>query len=130
MTELSFLLELLLEHKLQKTVQLRIKDRIKELEERASSVVTPRMAGMTMKEYLPPALAMQSPSTIANMIKDGFSPMGPAVSSALGDAPEQTTTGGAIVSPVAAMAVQSRQEAIRIATSGKEEKGRTSPRKF
>lgn len=110
MSELSFLLTLLLDHKLSTTVKGLIKDRIKEIELKPQSGVAIRAT--------PPALAGQSPSTIANLMKDPV------------EAPQ-----AAITAPAAAQAMLQRQSAIAAALNAgpfaaKPEKGRSSPRKF
>jgi hypothetical protein len=104
MTELSFLVDLLINQK-PKDFKRLITERIKEIE------LAPR--ALVKTNQIPAHLAGQSPSTIANLMKDPV------------EAPQV-----AINSPAAHAALVQRQEAIAQAMSGKVEKGRTSPRKF
>lgn len=123
MSELSFLLELLLNHKLPKPTKEAITTRIKEVEGRISQPV--QTSGfMTTSQARPPKTA-QSPST--QRILDEMAAEGVLIGAVTQqqDIPAQIAQ-----TPAAAMALASRAEAIRIAVSGKEEKGRTSPRKF
>ncbi len=106
MTELSFLIDLLLNHKLSKEVKKLIADRVREIES------APRTAAH-IPAGVPPHLVGQSPSTIANLMKDP--PAAPAV---------------VATTPIAASAIASRQAAIAAQLSGKPEPGRTSPRKY
>lgn len=128
MTELTFLLELLLNHKLPKSTKEAIAARIKEVEEKLSQ---PNMHSMHTRTapagFVPPHLANQAPSTIAAMMKHEMAP--PTAGPVLESVPLQTP---AVIAqtPAAQAAVSARQEAINLAVSGKLEKGRTSPRKF
>ena len=112
MSELSFLLELLLTHKLAKGTKEAITNRIKEVETKYVQSVP----GIPVYQPRPPKTA-QSPSTqrILDEMAQETQPV----------PPEQIAQ-----SPAAAMALAARQEAINIALSGKEERGRTAPRKF
>lgn len=102
MSELSFLLDLLLEHKLSKTTKDLIKERIKVIEGYQKAIVTaPVIKNPTA----------QAPST--QRILDEMAQNQPQVQTA-----------------AAAQALQHRSELIAQALSGKEEKGRSSPRKF
>lgn len=124
MSELSFLLELLLNHKLPKPTKEAITTRIKEVEGRISQPVQTSGFMTTSNQARPPKTA-QSPSTqriLDEMAAEGV-PIGAVTQQQ--DIPAQIAQ-----TPAAAMALASRAEAIRIAVSGKEEKGRTSPRKF
>lgn len=119
MTELSFLIDLLLNQKLNTVVKKLIADRIREIEARPQTI----QSYAKPIQAIPPHLVGQSPSTIANFMKEGVIPQ---------VIPETTTTAPAVVvaSPAAAQAMESRKKAIAVALSGKEEPGRTSPRKF
>lgn len=129
--ELSFLVDLIVNEKLSKTVKSKLVDRIKELE----AVRAP--LGFVAKQTayapvnLPPHIANQSPSTIANFLK---SPEAIGASIAVdgsGAAIQAPPPAAAIIaSPAAAEAMRSRQQAINAAMSAKPEVGRTSPRKF
>ena len=112
MTELSFLLDLLLNHKLTKPTQTAIKERIKEVEAQfASQPVRPQV------QRVPNGQAPSMQAAIEAMeAEKGNVPPPP------NQIPAQTAA--------AAGALRRRQEAINIAISGKEEPGRTSPRKF
>lgn len=126
MTELGFLLDLLLEHdELPKDIRLKIKDRIKEIEVRPIT----QGFGLTLPQTIPgqvtcipPHLAGQAPSTIKNFMKDNPMP--------LNDLSPEAVPTSIVTSPAAAQALQARQAAISQGISGKPEKGRTSPRKF
>jgi hypothetical protein len=113
MTELSFLLELLLTHKLAKGTKEAITNRIKEIETRHIVFTQPAFPQQSIRQ---PRTA-QAASTQRILDEMALEPQ-PAP-------PEQVAQ-----SPAAAMALAARQEAINIALSGKEEKGRSSPRKF
>ena len=118
MTELSFLIDLLFEYDLPKPAIEVIRARVKEIEGR-----TIQPAPQYVQR--PPRTA-QSPSTqrilddMANDIPPAYQP------------PQQVTSipENIAQTPAAAAAMAARAEAIRIATSGVEEKGRRSPRKF
>ncbi len=111
MTELSFLIELLLNHKLQKVTKDAIAERIKE----ASGPNAIQQHVPNGVRSLSPMVAMQSPSTQAILDRnpDLVVPI---------ESVGQT--------PAAQAAIASRQQAIAQALSGKPEKGQTSPRKF
>lgn len=66
MTELSFLLELLLEHELKKETQTLIRNRIKEIETLAVNkpIVVPAGA------VIAPPQVQQAPSTLANLARE------------------------------------------------------------
>lgn len=131
MTELSFLLDLLLNEKLSKQVKTKLTERIKLIE--CTQVVVPRgaqiqsgaamqmLAAPSMVPGVPTHLAPQSASTLANLSKvDG------------GAVPTQTPI---VASVAAANAMLDRQAAINASVNGdfkssKPAGGRTSPRKF
>ncbi len=137
MSELSFLLELLLEHELAKPTQTLIRERIKEIEAKTAEPIQTRPNYMGMPRSSSTKSA-QSPSTqriLDEMASEG-STIQSGVAIALKDGypleqafPHETPTVIA-QTPAAVAALQARQQAIAIAVSGKEEKGRTSPRKF
>jgi len=107
MTELSFLLELLLNHKLPKATKELVTERIKEVEAKLGSAPTPVQRAPIR------AASGQSPSTqkiLEEMAAEAEAPV--------------TQT------PAVAQAMAHRAALIAQATSGVEEKGRTSPRKF
>lgn len=109
MSELSFLLTLLLDHKLSTEVKGLIKERIKEIEFKPQiNQAAPVLAQKAI-------LSGQAPSTIANLMKEPSAQANPEMIA---------------VTPAASQAMASRQEAIALAMSGKPEKGRQSPRKF
>jgi hypothetical protein len=113
MTELSFLLELLLEHELKKDTQKLIRERIKEIEARPTAVhaQAPR-----------PAQGNQAPST-QKLLDEMAQATGSPVPQMAAQIPNPSTN-------AAAQALMHRAELIAQAVSGKEEKGRSSPRKF
>lgn len=125
MNEVSFLLDLFLNHKMSKSAREAVTARIKEIAERASQ----------QQDYAPrvvlqrPPKTAQSPSTqkiLDEMAAEG-APLEARVAQAQADPVplEQIAQ-----TPAAAAAMAARAEAIRIAASGKEEKGRTAPRKY
>jgi hypothetical protein len=128
MTELSFLLDLLLNHKLPKPTREAVTARVKEVEVQLQHPQQQlRPIGQVISgigQVIPPHLVGQAPSTIAAMMRHGDAP--PAAPPAEVPAPV------AIVgqTPAAQAALLERQAAIAGAISGKPEKGRTSPRKF
>lgn len=125
MTELSFLIDLLLNYKLSKEVKVLIADRIRSIEKPITTSPTQTSqfrAGET--SGLPAHLLHQAPSTIANFLKE----QGQAPAPTAPVAPIETPA--AVVSPQAAQALASREQAINAALSGKLEPGRKSPRKF
>lgn len=136
MTELSFLLSLLLDHKLAKPVQTLIKERIKEIEARPNGILSPSRAVIEYPCYptksLPAHMVGQAPSTIANFIKEG---MLEPVLNASSQSEADTPIAPIVTSSAVAQALVDRQNAIRNAAkatplNGKPENGRTSPRKF
>ena len=130
MTELSFLLELLLNHKLAKTTKEAVIERIKAIEAQSFSRPAVVTSGYAVQSSVRPPKTAQSPST--QRILDQMAAEGSVVPEAV---PAHQVDPVSIPSqiaqtPAAAAALAARNEAIRIAVSGKEEKGRTSPRKF
>jgi len=110
-TELSFLIDLLLNHKLPKSVRDLLSTRIKDVE--ANLNIAPRMQR--------PQGPAQAASTVALLEKHGPLPvieMPPVPVENIAQTPET------------ASAMISRNQAINDAISGKVEKGRTSPRKW
>lgn len=130
MTELSFLLELLLNHKLPKPTKEAITHRIKEVE--ARFVQTPQQSLLPVPgpQAIRPPRGAQSASTqriLDEMAAEGSNPI---QGDGLGGYVDISQPAVIAQTPAALAALNARNEAIRIATSGKEEKGRTSPRKF
>lgn len=121
MTELAFLLDLFLNHKLPMATKRAISDRIKEVEQRLSIPLPGRVAPAAMPQNIPPHLVGQAPSTIAAMMKH------PDLASPI---PEPPPVAVIAQTPAAMAAVNARADAIAAGMSGKPEKGRTSPRKF
>ncbi len=121
-TELSFLIDLLLNQKLTITVKKMICERIKEVEARLGSAPAPRAS------YIPPG-PPQAASTLALMAKHKD----------ILDAPEEPApvpVENIAQTPAAVQAMMARNEAINAAVSGRnvmKDKGkmeRTSPRKW
>lgn len=105
MTELTFLVELLLNHRLQKPTRDAVATRIKEVEEAIA--------------HLPPQSPVRpNPIVSSRDVAARHPEMAPEPVLAIAQ------------TPAAAAALNSRAEAIQSAMSGKPEKGRTSPRKF
>lgn len=107
MTQIQFLLDLILETKTLTEVRRKCKERIGEVE---SEMTQPQR----QVRQIAPVLA-QSPSTLAALERQA------------GEAIPQMPVA---ITGAAQAALAARQQAIAIATSGVEEKGRTSPRKF
>lgn len=129
MTELSFLLDLLLNEKLSKTVKEKLAARIRIVE----SSRDPDMAKISHLP-IPGALAMiggapQSPSTVAAMQRQ-MQENGGLVSPHPNTAQDIPTERIIAATPQTAAALQHREDAIKQGMSGKPEPGRTSPRKF
>ena len=124
MTELSFLIDLLLNHKLPKPTKEIIAERIKQVEaERYGPMAQAGVASAIPSGS--PRLAQQSPSTLANLEKHGIiqaEPMPPI--------PETPVVGVVAHTAAAAKALSDRNALVNQALSGRAEQGRTSPRKF
>lgn len=140
MTELQFLIDLLLNHKLSKATKDLISKRIGEVE---SHYTQPRTFPQPPPIIRPAPITgpVQSPSMVAKVAE--FEAEKAAGTIDILPGWEKTSTLGGIdtiqpvaivekiaQTPLAQAAMQSRQQAIAIATSGKPEHGRTSPRKF
>lgn len=124
MTELSFLINLLLNDKLPAEIKLTVAERIKEVEMKlqAPSYFAPIQAPT---HYIP-ARTAQAPSTqkiLDQMSGDSHSPY-PAAQEFVAPTPPEATT------LAAAQALASRNNAIQQAVSGRQDPGRKSPRKF
>jgi hypothetical protein len=147
MSELSFLIELLLNHKLQKSTRDMIAERIKEVEASrvpgmAAFVPQPSFPGLVNPVIGPsanPALAGQSPSTQAALARhpDLVAQMTRAAAPSISPVAQPPAQPVAIVAqtPATAQAMADRQQMIEDsirggAFTGKPEKGRSGPRKF
>lgn len=135
MTELSFLLDLLLTEKLSKPVKEKITVRVRDVEANFKPMhMQSHMQIHMQNNQLPPQPGAQSPSTLALMQKhaaQGHPPLPVGTAPTLSIVPEPAPQPGVtIASPQAAMAIQSREIALAAAISGKPEQGRKSPRKF
>ena len=125
MSELSWLLDLLLNHGLDDKTKKHVGKRIAFVEKKLSSpslqttVIPVPQARLAVAHG-----AMQSPSTIAAMQRHAQS----APAENVNNAPEQPVIPAATVQ--AAQALESRRMAIAAGMTGKPEPGRTSPRKF
>lgn len=112
MTELSFLLELLLNHKLPKKTKDTIKFRIDEIQ---TSIPTNNRPIRTTGIQQAPSMQ----KAIEELEAEKFQ-----------KPPNPINIDGYANTPQAAQALLKRQELINNALQGKEEKGRTSPRKY
>ncbi len=143
MSELSFLLDLLLNHKLPKVTKDAVAARVREVEIALQSSGPGRQAftpPAASAGFIPPHLIGQSPSTIAKLMRHPDLAEKLAHPSALSAGSIETIgpeaaappTPVAVIAqtPAAQAAMQDRQAAINGQLSGKPEKGRTSPRKF
>lgn len=119
MTELSFLIDLLMNHKLTKVTKDVIAERIRYVESNMHPV--PYTANRTPN----PAMPMQAASTLAAMARHGDIP---PVHMPAPEAPEPV----AVVAhtPAAAAAMASRQQAIAESIAGKVDKTTGRPKKF
>lgn len=133
MTELSFLVELLLNHKIQKNTKDLIAARIKEVEQEMS--VRPPLSQMQMAQNrallstIPPAMANQSPSTIAAMMRhNGVQAADPMPE--MPPIPEPQPVAIIAQTPAAVAAMNSRAQAIAASINGKTDKATGRPRKF
>jgi len=138
MTELGFLLDLLLNHKLPLTTRKAVTERVKVVEEG----LTPKetlwgrlQQGQPTPAALPKQLSIQSPSTLAAMMR--HAEQGPALVTAdqqpvLNAVPPPPPQPVAVVAQTAATqaAMAAREAAIASQISGKPDKGQTRPRKF
>ncbi len=140
-TELSFLVEILLNHKLAKSTRDLIAERVKAISESPTSITYGRQnyPGLVNPIVGPsaslpnPTGVPQSPSTLALMAKHAASDSGLAPTvNIVPTQPAVEAVQPAIIAqtPMTAMAMNDRHSAIAAAMSGKPEKGRTSPRKF
>lgn len=114
MTELSYLIHLLLDHKLTLKTKSSIKDRIAEIETRGYPQPQPQRAQNTHQ-------ALQSPSMQAKIEAMEQDKLNTPPNS---NSPIQATT------QAASQALQDRARLINQAINGYEDKTRTSPRKF
>lgn len=123
MTELSFLIDLLLNEKLSKSAKEKVRERVSEVEKVFASAT--QFVRAPNPPPPPPSVingAPQAPSTVAAMQRQALVEGSAGVLSTLPVVVAAT--------PQATQAVQSRDTAINQALSGKPEPGRTSPRKF
>lgn len=123
-TELSFLIDLLLNHKLSPAIKKILAERMREVEERLEIEWMERKMPPPPR---PPNPTGQAPSTLARLTHHGME----SLAEALPVPVEQIAQ-----TPATAQAMQARSEAIAAATSGRnvmQERGkmeRTSPRKW
>lgn len=120
MTELSFLIDLLLNHKLPKATQTAIKERIQEVESQYAKPSMPFPARLSVIQGQAPSMAAAIASMEAEKMGEVPLPVVPIVA-----INHQGAT-----TPTAARALMDRNKKIVQAISGKEEPGQTSPRKF
>lgn len=115
MTEIQWLVDIMLNNKLSEPVKQKFIARIGEVEAK----LTPAKPSVYQGPIHPTAQS-QSPSTQAALARQ----------QAEGIDPFAGSTSPVAQTMVAAQALNARQQAIAIAASGAPEKGRTSPRKF
>lgn len=130
MSELSFLVDLLLNHKLPKATRDAIATRIKDVESSYSvRSPTPAMA----RQVVPAGLEGQAPSTIAAMMRHGSNTAVTVMPLTIGSQPQEDAAIPVTTiaqTPAAVAAINSRQQAINEALSGKVDKVSGRPRKF
>ncbi len=121
MTELTFLVELLLNHKLQKSTRDIIASRLKEVEEGFVMRGIPAQSPVIF-----PSNLGQAPSTLAAMARHSGS------STTINIAASEPSIPVAVVAqtPAAVQAMNSRQQAINESMAGKVDKSTGRPRKF
>ena len=123
MTELSFLIDLLLYHKLGTETKQLIMERIKTVEKALQA--KPFSQPIDIYKGVTPAGPQQAPSTLAAMARHGDIPM-----PVLPTMPDVAPVAGIAQTPAAAAAMNSRNQAISDALSGKVDKQNGRPRKF
>lgn len=121
MTELSFLIELFLIPDIPCTVRDLLVDRIREVEKN----LAPRPQNMQVSWTAPSGSLPQAPSTLALMSKHGDIPQ---IAPVVMPAPEPVVQ--IAQTPATAAAMQSRNDAINAAISGKVDKTTGKPRKW
>lgn len=130
MTELSFLIDLLLNHKLPKPTKEAVAERLKTVE--ANLMFAPMRS--LPQAILPQPVGMppQAQSTLAAMARHAAAANEPYPAGVSPQVTPATDTPVAVIgqTPAAIAAMNSRQAAISAAISGKPEKGATRPRKF
>lgn len=126
MTELSFLIELLLEHELGKETKTLIKERIREIQDYSDIRTSSSVKGTLLVHSRDPTA--QAPSILAKY---------PDLGSGMVDKPLSTDPDihpipleAIAKTPEAAKALADRQRMIAQSMSGKVEPGRTSPHKI
>lgn len=130
MTELSFLIDLLLNHELQKPTKDAIADRIKEVE----SKLTTNGAGshgshlQSWNNQLPQNVPQQAASTLALMAKHGDIPY--IASPPMPPIPKTEPVAQIAQTVATAAAMMSRNAAISDSIAGKTDKSTGRPRKF
>jgi hypothetical protein len=121
-TELSFLLDLLLNDITPLELKKLIAERIKEVELNLQPAPIQRPIPKSAQVSIPQEVIDANPgmgkAQLADLMRNQQS------------SPQDQTMAPVVVSPIAQAALQARQQAIQIAASGKPEPGRTSPRKF
>lgn len=127
MSELSFLLELLLDHELPKPTKDRLAARIREVEARLPFSITPGLAKFQESaNQLVSKQLQQAPSTLALMAKHGDIEVTPPPE--MPPVPEPVTH--IAQTPATAAAMNSRNEAIAQSIAGKIDKVTGRPKKW
>ncbi len=121
-TELSFLIELLLKHKLPPATKSLIAERIKDVEVYLNNSGNRGVVPARTLNVQPVTTVPQAASTLAALARHADAGL---------PTPEIVTPVVQVAqTPMAMQAMNNRSAAISAAISGKPEKGRTSPRKF
>lgn len=126
MTELTFLLELLLNHKLPAATKKVVHDRIKEVEVTFMSRPINNVNPAPAPKPLPPHIAMQAPSTQRLMLKHEALEGATAMPEELPAPPPVEPVAVIAQTPATVAALNSRQEAL----AGKLNPATGRPRKF
>ena len=130
MTELDFLIDLLLHFKLNAKTKDHLAQRISDVQKGSKPIIINQPSNPI---GVPINGAIQSPSTIAAMQRHAAEDKGqPIIQTPIIAAPIIPVSAPGIIAgtPATAAAMESRNTAIALALQGKNEKGRTSPRKF
>ena len=138
MTELSFLVDLLLNHRLPKPTREAVAARIKEVEKGMGNPLTGITATPAFQARpivapaaIPAHMVGQPASTVAAMMRQEAAGAPQAIqSNHVSEIPPPAPVAVIAQTPQTAAALADRNAAIAQAISGKPEKGRTSPRKF
>lgn len=133
-SELGFLIDLLLQQKLDKNLRELVGNRIKVVEKHLSDINVIATSGSKMGLVVPstvtafPGIGQQAPSTLAALAR--HPDLVAQMQHSTKPEPPPVPVEAIAQNQATAEAMSSRQRAVSAAISGAPEKGRTSPRKF